>query len=124
MFKRRGNPGKYHRFTWLLGFIGFVGFRYFFTHEIGDLFYFGFLGFFSTWFTVRLAAEMPDERYEENRIKAKAATMFVPAIVLFVIGFGAAQGFFSHEIIVLTAAPGWAATFITHAVAFWYYEKH
>lgn len=123
MFKSRKPPRKYQRFTWLLGFVGFLGLRFFFTHEPSDLFYFSFLSFFSFYFTARLAAEMPDERYEENRIKAKAATMFVPAIALFAIGIGATQKL-AEEFIVLIAALGWAATFITYAVAFWYYEKH
>ena len=126
-FRKWGSPRaprKYSRFTWLLGFIGFGGFGYFSTHDVNDLFFFSFLCFFSTYFTARLAAEMPDERYKENRLKAKSATMFVPALALFVIGIGAARGYLSHELIVLIAALGWAATFITYAVAFWYYEKH
>jgi len=124
MFKKRQPPRKYHRFAWLLGFVGFYGFSYFRTHDVNDLFFFSFLCFFSTFFTARLAAEMPDERYEENRLKAKSAAMFVPAFALFVIGVGAARGYLTHGIIVLIAALGWAATFITYAVAFWYYEKH
>ena len=121
---RRRNPRKYSRFTWLLGFMGFWGFSYFNTRDVNDLFFFSFLCFFSTYFTARLAAEMPDERYKENRLKAKAVTMIVPAIALFVIGVGAARDYLSHEFIVLIAALGWATTFITYAVAFWYYEKH
>lgn len=104
--------------------MGFLGFRFFFTHEPTDLFYFSFFSFFSFYFTAKLAAEIPDERYEENRIKAKAATMFIPAIALFAIGIGTIQKILSEEFIVLIAALGWAATFITYAVAFWYYEKH
>lgn len=124
MFKSRRPPRKYHRFVWLQGFAGLLGFRYFFTHEPPDLFYFSFLSFFSFYFTAKLAAEMPDERYEENRLKAKAATMFVPALALFAIGAGTVCGIISRELIVLIAALGWAATFITYAAAFWYYEKH
>ena len=124
MFKSRKTPRKYQRFTWLLGFMGFLGFRFFFTHEPTELFYFSFLSFFSFYFTAKLATEMPDERYEENRIKAKAAAMFIPAIALFVIGIGTIQKILSEEFIVLIAALGWAATFITYAVAFCYYEKH
>lgn len=126
-FRKWGSPRaprKYSRFTWILGFMGFLGFRYFFSHELGDLFYFSFLAFFSAYFTARLAAEMPDERYIENRLKAKSATMFVPAISLFAIGIGIVSFDFPEEVIVLTAALGWAATFITYAVAFWYFEKH
>jgi hypothetical protein len=118
------NPRKYSRFTWIFGFVGFAGFLYFISHELADLFYFSFFGFFSTFFTAKLAVEMPDERYEENRLKAKAAAMPVPAIALFVIGFGAAQGFFSQAFVIIVASIGWAATFITYAAAFWYYEKH
>lgn len=95
MFKSRRPPKKYHRYTWLLGFIGFIGFRYFFSQAVADIFYFSFLSFFSMFFTARLAAEMPDERYEENRMKAKAATMFVPALALFAIGAGAMLEIFS-----------------------------
>jgi hypothetical protein len=124
MFKSRKPPRKYHRFTWALGFVGFVGFRYFFSHEFSDVFYFSFLSFFGTFFTAKLAAEMPDERYEENRRRAKAATMFVPALALFAIGIGGVQDILSREFVVLVAAVGWAATFITYAIAFWYYEKH
>jgi len=66
---------------------------------------------------------MPDERYEENRLKAKAATMFVPAIALFLVGIGLTTKIIDLTGAVLIAAIGWAATFITYAVAFWYYEK-
>lgn len=126
-FRKWGSPRaprKYSRFTWILGFIGFLGFRYFFSHEIGDLFNFSFFALFSAYFTAKLAAEMPDERYKENRLKAKAKTMFVPAIALFAIGMGIASFGIPRGTIVLIAALGWAATFITYAVAFWYYEKH
>jgi hypothetical protein len=41
-----------------------------------------------------------------------------------VIGCGAATDLLSFELVVLIAALGWAATFITYALAFWYYEKH
>lgn len=122
--KNRKPPRRYHRCVWLFGFVGLLGFRYFATRETTDLFYFSFLAFFSNCFTARLAAEMPDERYEGNRLKAKAATMFVPAIALFAIGIGIVCLNLSAEFIVLIAALGWAATFITYAVAFWYYEKH
>jgi hypothetical protein len=123
MFKKRQAPRKYHRFIWLSGFLGLLGFRYFSSHNVYDLFFFSFFCYFSTYFTARLAAEMPDERYEENRLRAKAATMFVPAVALFAIGFGAAVDLLSYSLIVLIAAFGWAATFITYALAFWYYEK-
>lgn len=124
MFKSRKPPRKYRRFFWLLGFMGFLGFRYFFSHEISDLFYFSFFALFSAYFTARLAAEMPDERYEENQLKAKATTTFIPAIALFAIGIGIVSFSIPRETIVLIAALGWAATFINYAVAFWYYEKH
>jgi len=124
MFKSRRPPRKIHRFAWLLGFMGFLGFRYFWSHELPDLFFFSFLSFFSFFFTVRLTAEMPDERYEENRQKAKAATVFVPALSLFIIGIGVMRGYAGEGFVVLVSALGWAATFITYAVAFWYYEKH
>ncbi len=67
---------------------------------------------------------MLDERYEENRLKAKATTTFIPAIALFAIGIGIVSFSIPRETIVLIAALGWAATFINYAVAFWYYEKH
>lgn len=124
MVKSRKPPRKYHRFTWLLGFLGFLGFRYFVDHDPASLFMFTFFAFFSYFFTSKLAAEMPDERYEENRLKAKAATMFVPATVLFAVGIGLTTGIIGLTGAVLIAAIGWAATFITYAVAFWYYEKH
>ncbi|WP_277890936.1 DUF3796 domain-containing protein [Enterococcus lactis] len=118
------SPRKYSRFTWVLGFMGFLGFRYFFSYEISDLFNFSFFALFSTYFTARLAAEMPDERYKENQLKAKAITMFVPAITLFAIGVGISSFSISYKVIVLIAALGWSGTFITYALAFWYYEKH
>jgi len=124
MFTSRRQPRKYQRYVWLMGFLGFVGFRYFSSNEASDLFYFSFLSFFSFYFTARLAVEMPDERYEENRLKAKATAMFVPAIGLFAIGVGIVCMNIPQEVIVLIVALGWAATFITYALAFWYYEKH
>jgi hypothetical protein len=121
---RRRHPRRYSRYVWLMGFFSLFGFRYFSSHNVNDLFYFSSLGIFSTYFTARLASEMPDERYEENRLKARAATMLVPALALFAIGFGASLGLLSYELIVVTAALGFAATFIIYALAFWYYEKH
>lgn len=122
--KNRQLPRKYHRFTWLLGFVGFLGCRYFFSRDANDLFIFSFLAFFSTYFTAKLASEMPDERYQENRLKAKATVLFVPAVFLFLIGIGIISWNISQGMIVILAALGWAMTFITYAIAFWYYEKH
>lgn len=114
---------KYSRFVWLFGFFGLLGFRYFFTHNVNDLFNFSFLAFFSVYFTAKLAAEMPDERYVENRLKAKAATLFVPAIALFILGIGMVAFDISPRTVLLIAALGWGITFITYALSFWYYEK-
>ncbi len=114
---------KYSRFIWLFGFFGLLGFRYFFTHNINDLFNFSFLAFFSVYFTAKLAAEMPDERYFENRLKAKAATLFVPTIALFIVGTGIVLFDISRVTILIIASLGWGITFITYALTFWYYEK-
>ncbi|HHV09049.1 MAG TPA: DUF3796 domain-containing protein [Clostridiales bacterium] len=124
MFKSRKTPRKYQRYVWLMGFMGFLGFGYFIDHSPNSLFLFSFFAFFSAYFTAKLAAEMPDERYEENRLKAKAAALFVPVIALFAIGFGLTMEWIRLTGAVIIAAAGWAATFITYAIAFWYYEKH
>ena len=124
MLKNRKPPREYHRYTWLMGFTGFLGFKYFFSHDPSNLFMFSFFALFSNYFTVKLAAEMPDERYKINRLKAKATTIFVPVIALSAIGLGLTLGWFGLAGVVIIAAVGWAATFITYSVAFWYYEKH
>ncbi len=117
-------PRRYSRFTWLLGFLGFLGCRYFFSHDLNDLFNFSYFALFSAYFTNKLAAEMPDERYQENHLRAKAAAMMIPAVTLFLIGLGIVWFDFSKGVIVLCTALGWSATFITYALAFWYYEKY
>ena len=115
---------KYHRFSWLLGFLGFLGFRYFTTHEPGTLFFFSFFAMFSTYFTAKLALEMPDERYEANRLRAKAVTMIVPTLALLAVGLGTLAPGYSPAYAVAVSAFGWAAPFLTYAVAFYYFEKH
>ncbi len=124
MLESRRPTRGYRRYTWLCGFFGLLGFSYFFSGRPQDLFYFSFLAFFSSYFTTKLADELLDERYEEDRQKAQATTMVVPTVALIAIGLGLVVFDASLEIIVLLAALGWAATFIAYAAAFWYYEKH
>lgn len=124
MLRSRKPPKRYHHYLWLLGFMGFLGFRYFVDKDPANFFMFSFFAFFSFFFISKLAAEMPDERYEENRLKAKAATLFVPALALFAVGIGFVTGMIGFTGAVIITGIGWAATFITYALAFWYYEKH
>lgn len=117
-------PRKYSQFTWLFGFFGFVGFRYFVSHNMNDLFFFSFFSLFSFYFTTKLASEMPDERYEENRMRAKEKTWIIPIIALSSLVIGMTSFDIPRIAIVIIVSLGWAATFLTYALAFWYYEKY
>ncbi|MCB8817565.1 DUF3796 domain-containing protein [Desulfosporosinus shakirovi] len=124
MQNQRKQPRKYQRFTWFLGFLGFMGFKYFASHDPATLFYFGFFGMFSFYFTAKLAMEMPDERYVVDRKRAQAVTMWVPAFALLIIGLSSLFSFGTREFMILVSAIGWAATFLTYSIAFYYFEKH
>lgn len=115
---------RYGKFTWILGFLGLLGFRYFLDGDPAYLFYFSFFGFFSLYFTGKLANEMPDERYYENNQKARSVAFFVPVIFLFIIGMTIVFDFATIGLLAVISAIGWAASFITYAVAFYYFEKY
>ena len=115
---------QYYKYNWLLGFLGFLGFKYFENHNTSMLFFFSFLGLFSNYIVSKLAAEMPDERYIANRQKAKNVTMLIPAAALFIIGISSLFPFGTKDFMVLISALGWAATFLTYSITFYYYEKH
>ena len=105
------------------GFFGFLGFSYFQTQQVQALFWFSFLGFFCYFPLGKLLLETPDERFVQNSTKAKLRTVIIPLAVMFVIGWGAGYPWFSKEAIVLLAAFGWAATFITYALLLVRYER-
>ncbi|WFR56992.1 DUF3796 domain-containing protein [Anaerocolumna sp. AGMB13025] len=115
---------KYYKYNWLLGFIGFLGFKYFENQNTSMLFFFSFFGLFSNCIVSKLAAEMPDERYVSNRQKAKNVAMLSPGTALFIIGISSLFPFGTKDFMVLISAFGWAATFLTYSIAFYYYEKH
>lgn len=108
----------------MLGFLGFMGFEYFISHDPAVLFYFGFFGMFSSFFTSRLALEMPDERYRDNRRRAQAAAMWVPTLALLLIGISSLFSFGTREFMIIVSAVGWAATFLTYSLGFYYFEKY
>ena len=124
MHKQRKLPRKYQRFTWMLGFLGFTGLNYFTSHDPAALFCFGFFGMFSFYFTSKLALEMPDERYQTDRKRAQAVTVWVPAAALLIIGLSSLFSFGTREFMIIVSAIGWAATFLTYSIAFYYFEKH
>ncbi|MGB8454689.1 MAG: DUF3796 domain-containing protein [Anaerocolumna sp.] len=115
---------KFHKYNWILGLLGFLGFKYFESHNSSMLFFFSFFGLFSNCIVSRLAAEMPDERYITNRQKAKTITMLIPAAALFIIGISSLFAFGTRDFMVLVSALGWAATFLTYSISFYYYEKY
>lgn len=89
-----------------------------------SLFYFSFFSFFAYYFIGRLAQEMKDERYEDNARKAKLKTASIPLIALFFIGFLSGFPFFTKVHIILACALAWAATILSYAYLFWYYDTH
>lgn len=63
------------RSMWKMGFLGFfglLGFMYFSSGELSRVINFVFFGFFGYFFFARLSADVPDERYKENQLKARA----------------------------------------------------
>jgi len=119
--KRYVRIGKH---GWLLGLLGFNGLQYFKTHDPAMLFYFSFFSFFSFYFNGKLAAEMPDERYYMNAQKARSITMWVPAACLFIIGMGSMFAFGTREFMIIVSSAGWAATFLTYSITFYYLDKY
>jgi len=115
---------KLNKYIWYFGFFGFQGFTYFISHNPISLFWFSFFSFFSFYFLNKLANEMPDERYIQNSKSAKIKTAMIPMATVFLVGFGAGFPFVTKEIIILVCAFGYAATLISYAVLFWYYDTH
>ena len=115
---------KQFNYIWLLGFLGFQGFTYFIAHQPLSLFWFSFFGFFAHYFVNKLSKEMPDERYFENSKNARLKTYIIPLTTVFLAGFGAGLPFVTKEIIILVCALGYAATLVSYAVLFWYYDTH
>ncbi len=118
---------KIRRFRWVWGFLGFLGvqgFSYFETGDVFSLFWFSFFGFFAYFWVGVLAREMPDERMVENCAKAKQNIAPIPLVLLFVAGMLAGLPNVNKEILVLFCALGYAATLVTYATLFWFYDKH
>jgi hypothetical protein len=105
------------------GFFGFMGFRYFYSHDPGDLFYFTFFAFFGYFLLGKVFAEIPDERYIENRNRALAGVIWVPLAALYITGALVSYSFATKEFVVLVSAVGWAAAHLCYALLFLHYEK-
>jgi len=119
MKKRKRRPA-----IGLLGFLGFLGFRYFATGEVANLFYFAFFGYFGFFFIGKLSREMPDERYKENRERARSRVLMIPAIALFIIGWSCGYPVGTREFMVAVSALGFASTLIAYSALFYYYERN
>lgn len=122
--KHKNASSKSIKYAWLFGFFGFYGFTYFTTGQPLSLFWFSFFSFFAYYFIGKMADEMQDERYFENSQRAKLKTAAIPLVALFIIGFCSGFPFVTKELVILACAFGWAATLISYAILFWYYDKN
>ncbi len=115
---------KNSRFIWLLGFLGFMGFGYFYDGDPSSLFYFSFFGYFSFYFIGKIAGDMADERYMDNSRKALVKTSGLPIVSIFIIGFIAGFPLITKDIIVAMASITFATTHIVYSMLFWHYDSH
>ncbi|HHY09721.1 MAG TPA: DUF3796 domain-containing protein [Firmicutes bacterium] len=113
------------RGLWLrgfLGFLGFLGFRYFQTGEIRWLFCFGYFAFFADFWIAKIATTIPDERYRENTVLAKAFVgnlALVELAVLFAVGV-----FWPHPtFLILAITLMWASLVIAYGVKLYVLEE-
>jgi len=65
--KKRRQKSQYVGF---FGFLGFLSLRYFFTHDVTDLYSIMYFAFFAYFLVGRLNLSLKDESYEENELKA------------------------------------------------------
>lgn len=62
---------KHSKYLTFLGFLGFLGFNYFKTNNIEDLYFFVNFVWFGNFFLSKINADIADEMYLENMMKAK-----------------------------------------------------
>lgn len=114
---------KYYNLTGCFGLFGLLGFKYFFTGNPGDLFFFASFAFFAAFVLGNINREFPDERWLRNSYLAGRNAFFVAAFSVFLIGFAAALHPVSREFVIVAAAAGWVASTFTYAVLFRTYER-
>ncbi|WPC39886.1 DUF3796 domain-containing protein [Clostridium sp. JS66] len=110
-------------YWWLLGFMGLYSLRYLITHNILDLCYIAYFGFFGYFLTDKISVDIPDERYYEN---VKSATAFIGNIALFEMGIMFASGiFFSaiRENMIVIISACFASLCIAYAIKFYTLEE-
>lgn len=96
----------------LLGFAGFLGFSGFWTysafHAVSPFVFFAFFGFFGFFYEGRMSNTFMDERYEENRARAKltahrtAISITFLSLLLLNLNAGALLGSLEYTLIALT----------------------
>lgn len=111
------------KFTWLFGFMGLLGFRYFTSHDIGDFVWFMFLGFFAFFFIRNVNTEQQDEMYVAHMREASQFVLIVPMLTVFFVAFGAGQWGFSLVALMWMAMVGWVATLMLYAFKLWQLER-
>ena len=107
----------------LSGFFGLFGFRYFFTGQPGDLFFFAAFAGFSFFILRDINREIPDERWFRNSYAAGKAALFVAIGFIFLVGFVSATSLGSREFAIVASAIGWDVSILTYAIAFRSYER-
>ncbi len=115
---------KHGQFTGVFGFFGCFGFKYFLSHNVGDIFYFSFFAFFAFFLIGKLSKEMPDERFKLNAQKATGKAVYIPTLAVFVVAWSASYPFGTREFMVILSTLAWICFFLTYAISFYYYEKH
>lgn len=114
---------KYYNLAGFLGLLGLLGFRYFETGDPAQLFYFANFAFFSSFLLGNINRELPDERWFRNSYAAARYAFYVAASAIFIIGFSAAAGGASREVVILESVIGWNAAIFTYAILFYRYER-
>lgn len=111
------------KYTWLFGFMGCLGFRYFTSHDPGDLAWFMFFGFFAFFFTRKVNTSQRDEMVEANMREASQFVLVIPMVTIFLIAFGAGQWSFNGLTLMIIAMVSWVATLMAYAFKLWQLER-
>lgn len=108
------------------GFIGFMGFyalNYLATHNVTDLCWIAYFGFFAAFWIAKISIDIPDERYYKNATMAKA---FLGNIAIYEMGILFISGVLFPVIrayLIVFISICFASLIIAYAIKFYILEE-
>ncbi|WP_336251163.1 DUF3796 domain-containing protein [Stomatohabitans albus] len=78
---------SFDKWFWCVGFLGFLSFKYLFSHKIDDLIYASFFAFFAFFFLRNVNGEIEDEMYHQHMLEASRLSFMILLYGMFSIPY-------------------------------------